>query len=119
MSIPPDPPSSLEAFTAATEQLQQWRSAHPTATLREIERETDRQLAQVRAGVVASLAQAGRPEVRPACPDCSRPMRRVGGRQRTVTTTQEQQVHLAGARYRCSACGAELSPPGGGVGSGG
>ena len=112
MPIAPAPTSSLEAFAAATEQLRQWRAAHPTATLREIERETDRQLAGVRAELVAAVAQAGDRPQRPDCPECGRPMRRVGVRQRTVTTTQEEQLHLAGARYRCSACRAELFPPG-------
>lgn len=112
MPIPPDPPSSLEAFTAATEQLRQWRASHPTATLREIELETDRQLAPVRAELMVAVAQAGDHPARPECPACGRPMRRVGRRQRTVTTTQEALLHLEGARYRCSACGAELFPPG-------
>jgi transposase len=112
MSTPPDPVPSLKAFAATTERLRQWRATHPTATLREIERETDRQLARVRADLVASVAQTGATAARPDCPHCGQPMRRVGVRQRTVTTTQEEHLHLAGARYRCSACGAELFPPG-------
>ncbi len=42
MSTPPDPALSLDAFAATTERLRQWRATHPTTTLREIERETDR-----------------------------------------------------------------------------
>ncbi len=118
MPSPPDAISSLEAFAAATEQLRQWRAAHPQATLAEIERATDRHLARMRAELVASVAQTGPGEARPDCPHCGRPMRRVGVRQRTVTTAQEEQLHLAGGRYRCSACGTELFPPSRDVGSG-
>ncbi len=110
MPIPTEEPSAPETFGAATEQLRQWRAAHPTATLREIERETDRQLARVRADLVARIAQGSERPARPDCPSCGRLMRRVGVRQRTVTTAQEGQLHLHGARYRCSACGTELFP---------
>ena len=109
----PAPAASLpDAVAAVAEQLHQWRAAHPRATLREIEMETDRRLARVRAELVVSVAQAGETEARPACPDCARPMRRVGVRRRTVATAQEAQLRLQGGRYRCSACGAELFPPG-------
>ena len=76
MSTPPDPVPSLKAFAATTERLRQWRATHPTATLREIERETDRQLARVRADRVRAdrvrADRAARTAARPDCPTCAR-----------------------------------------------
>jgi YgiT-type zinc finger domain-containing protein len=94
------------------ERLVRWREAHPRATLREIETETDRQLAVLRSALVSRLAHLGQDDTRPHCPSCGAPMQRVGRRARTVTTAQDAVLTLRGPGYRCPACGAGLFPPG-------
>lgn len=96
---------------AITRDLSVWRAAHPRATLTEIEAEVDRALAAFRNQTVENLAHAAPTDDPPACPACERPMHRHGTRSRTLVTRDEGQVDLALPRYRCPACGTELSPP--------
>lgn len=107
--------SEGEAATAAVAEaharLQHWRQAHPRATLREIEAEVDRQMAQVRTHLITQVAHQGPATTRPACPTCGAAMQRVGARERTVLTAQDETLTLRGAGYRCPACGAGLFPP--------
>lgn len=100
----PDP-SDLKA------QIMRWRVAHPQATFAEIEIAATRQLAALRADLIAHVLAACEPEAAPSCPTCSGTMHRVGTQTRTVTTSGPAEVTVTGKRYRCSACGAELSPP--------
>ena len=92
-----------------------WRAAHPTATLREIEMAVDAHLAAARARVVAALAQTAAPRVeatRPVCPDCGTAMRWAGTVPRRLTTTHGQELELTRRAARCPACGTGLFPPG-------
>ncbi len=100
------------AAAGVRERLRQWRAAHPQATLGDIEREADRQLAPVRAALIVETVQAGPSPPRPPCPRCGAAVQRVGTRRRTVVTAQEEPLTVEGPRYRCPACGAELFPPG-------
>ena len=105
-SVPSDRAAELRSALAA------WRRAHPGATLLEIEQEVDRQLAGVRTELVTELAGVAEAAVvRPACPRCGAAMERAGSRPRRVTGPHNETLVLAGARYRCPACGAGLSPP--------
>lgn len=104
-----DDPRQLAATAHA--RLAAWRQAHPHATLREIEAEVDRQLADVRTGMIERLAEAAAETTRPPCPTCGTTMQRVGQRQRTVVTAQDERLTLRGPGYRCPACGAGLFPP--------
>lgn len=97
-------PSDLKA------QIMRWRVAHPQATFAEIEIEATRQLAALRADLIAHVLAACEPEAAPSCPTCSGTMHRVGTQTRTVTTSGPAEVPVTGKRYRCSACGAELPP---------
>jgi hypothetical protein len=90
-----------------------WRAAHPQATLRQIEVEVDRQLAGVRARLVAATAMAGPvAALPPPCPDCGTPMRWDGERTRRLTTTHGEEIALPRRYARCPVCGAGLFPPG-------
>lgn len=100
------------------DRLQQWRTTHPRATLREIEAEVERCLAPVRAGLLLATAATGADDARPTCPDCGRAMQRVGTRRRTVTTTQNEALLLQGPGYRCAVCGTGVFPPRGDARSG-
>ena len=108
----PESDDPLQLATTAHARLAAWRQAHPHATLREIELEVDRQLADLRAGVIERLAQAAVDAPRPSCPTCGTIMQQVGERERTVRTAQDQRLTVRGPSYRCSACGAGLFPPG-------
>ena len=89
-----------------------WRAAHPTATLREIEVAVDAHLAAARARVLEAVALAGVEDERPTCPDCDMPMRWEGTLPRRLTTTHGQELDLNRRAARCPACGTGLFPPG-------
>ncbi len=91
--------------------MRAWRAAHPTATFAEIEREATRQVASLRAALIATALEHDISDVAPTCEACARSMLRAGTRTRTVITDQQERITVTGQRYRCSACGAELSPP--------
>jgi YgiT-type zinc finger domain-containing protein len=103
--------SDEQAVLEVHARMQQWRRAHPRATLREIEQEVDRQMAPVRTRLIAQVAHQEQAATRPDCPSCGEPMQRVGTRERTVLTAQDATLTLRGAGYRCPACGAGLFPP--------
>jgi hypothetical protein len=95
-----------------------WRTAHPRATLAEIEREVDARLATARAKLLEATAMAG-PEGDPArwaepprCPACGAALVVEGERRRRLRTTQEQEVVLRRCYTRCPACGTGVFPPG-------
>ena len=77
-----------------------WRREHPKATLAEIEAETDRRLAEVRARMIQDAAQASAAaemeagSARPVCPSCGVELVKNGKRKRRVTTRQEQTIEL-------------------------
>lgn len=111
MLATPEADGAAMAATAAHARLQQWRRDHPRATLREIEEAVDRHLARLRTTLIAQVAHQEQAATRPACPTCGEPMQRVGTRERTVTTAQDEALTLRGAGYRCPACGVGLFPP--------
>lgn len=91
--------------------MAQWRVAHPTATLAEIEQAVDQHLSASRAALIAATATGGPGDDRPPCPACGQAMHRAGERTMQVTTAHEGEVALTGQTYRCPACGTGLSPP--------
>lgn len=103
---PSDRAADLRSALAA------WRRAHPGATLLEIEQEVDRRLAGVRTDLVTeTVGVAAAAAARPGCPGCGVAMERAGTRPRRVTGPHNETLVREGARYRCPACGAGLSPP--------
>lgn len=105
------PLDRIPAPDALTARMTAWRTAHSRATFAEMEVEATRQVAALRAELIAVALAAGEPETAPTCGECSNPMHRVGDQERTITTSGPESVTVRGGRYRCSACGAELSPP--------
>lgn len=93
-----------------------WRQANPTATLTEIERETDRRMATMRARLMAEVAQAsamtegGDAQARPGCPVCGGTTVRNGKRKRRLTTQHEQGLELERQQLQCQACGHSFFP---------
>lgn len=101
-----------DAASALVTAMRAWRTAHPQATFAEIESEATRQVAGLRRDLIAAALDETEPAEAPVCPDCGRPMVRNGTRRRTLTTSGAERVTVTGRRYRCSACGTELFPPG-------
>lgn len=104
----PTPP--LPAAADPTSALAAWRTAHPDATLAEIEHAVDDQLSTYRAALITDLATSGA-RGRPVCPECGTPLQRVGPRSRTVRTAHEGTLTFTEPTYRCPACLVGLSPP--------
>ena len=113
MRTPEDEAAWDRQATQARLAMRAWRSAHPTATLTQIEQEVDRQLAAARARLVEATALAGEVEAtRPACPDCGGAMVWEGERTRHLTTTHDEAIALTRRYARCPRCGTGLFPPG-------
>jgi YgiT-type zinc finger domain-containing protein len=97
--------------------MKEWRQAHPKAMLREIETTLDEKLAKVRARMLEDVALASKAAdvveagERVICPQCGHAMEARGQRERTVTTTGDQEVVLKRSYAVCPACGAGLFPP--------
>jgi YgiT-type zinc finger domain-containing protein len=95
-----------------------WRTAHPRATLSEIEQEVDARLAAARATLLEATALAGRDgdpargAAPPVCPACGAAMVVEGKRTRRLRTTHEQEVVLTRHYTRCPVCGTGVFPPG-------
>ena len=113
MSTPEDEVAWDRLAAQVRADVQAWRTAHPRATLAQIEVEVDRRLAAARARLVEAVAVAGPPEAAPPpCPECGGPMRWDGARTRRLTTTHDEAIALTRRYARCPACGAGLFPPG-------
>jgi YgiT-type zinc finger domain-containing protein len=112
--LPPSPPDGVDILA----EMDAWRTAHPTATLAEIEAALDERLAALRrrmlADTVAASAKADwstRPEVdRPTCPSCGVPLRPRGRRTRQLRTAGGD-ITIERTYGVCPACGAGLFPP--------
>jgi ribosomal protein S27AE len=101
-------------------EMQQWRAAHPRATLAEIEAETEAGIVRLRARMVEETAHASaardwreQPAAeRPRCPNCGRPLQARGEDARHLTLPGEQRITLQRQYGTCPACGTGLFPPG-------
>jgi hypothetical protein len=108
---------SLEVLTG----MKEWRLQHPRATLKEIEVAIDERLGRLRARMLedAALASAAadwegaHAAERPKCPQCDHVLAARGVRgERRLQTHGGQELVLRREYGVCSACGAELFPPG-------
>jgi hypothetical protein len=92
--------------------MRTWRQAHPTATLREIEQEVDRQMGALRAALIGAVAtDAETAEAIPSCPTCGRRMHRDRVRAVQQATAHGGTLELTGQSWRCPVCGTGLFPP--------
>ena len=99
-----------QTFTEVEQELHQWRVAHPAATLTQIEHAVDARLREVRAELMADLAEMT-PAVEERCPDCDVQLMRRGDRTRTLRTQGEVPLALRRPYLVCPACGAGVFPP--------
>jgi hypothetical protein len=100
--------------------MKAWRQAHPRATLNAIEQELDRRLHQLRAEMLADLAQASAltdirtlpAAERPVCPECGAHLGSRGQKVRTLSTTGNESIMLQRSYAVCPHCQVGLFPPG-------
>jgi hypothetical protein len=119
MSRPIDEPLWPQLTAEITQEMRQWRLAHPKATLREIELELDTRLSRMRVRMLEDLALTSTTAVwtqtptsqQPLCPDCHLPLDDRGAKTRTLLTHGDQQLQLTRSYGVCPACGAGLFPP--------
>ncbi|GHO44962.1 hypothetical protein [Ktedonospora formicarum] len=97
--------------------MQEWRLAHPQATLADIEEAVDQQMNELRARMIEDLAQAnqadqGTGRSKPvACPECGKRMQVRGKRERRLQTQGGQEVTLIREYQSCPHCGYSFFPP--------
>src|SRR5262245_33646473 len=100
--------------------MQEWRSQHPRATLREIETELDQRLARLRARMLQDTAlqsravewQASATEEAPVCPECGEQLKPSGRHARELQSHGQQQIVLERQYGVCPKCGLAFFPPG-------
>ena len=100
------------------EGMQAWRQQHPKATLDEIETELNRQVAVLRAAVLAetvATSKAVQAEEEVFCPVCGTKMEHEGQRQRKLKTYGGQALELAREYVHCPRCGQGFFPSGPGA----
>src|SRR6266567_9109231 len=82
--------------------MNQWREAHPKASLREIEEAVDAQMNQLRAQLIQELVQMGEahewsdaaPEARPRCERCGTTLVARGKQTRWLQTNGGEALKL-------------------------
>lgn len=99
------------------ERMRAWRRAHGQATMYEIEVELDRQIAAMRAQLLAETAvgtdgEEGAGEAAAVCPVCQGQLVKDGKRRRKLKTSGDQEVVLERVYMRCPQCGYGVFPPG-------
>jgi rubrerythrin len=103
---------------AAAKAMQEWRQAHPRATLAEIEAAVDEQMNQLRARMIEEVAQASPLEqavsgqMASTCPQCGERMQARGRHQRWLHTQGGHKVTLTRQYHSCPCCGYSFFPPG-------
>jgi hypothetical protein len=99
--------------------LRTWRTAHPRATLREIELEVDALLARWRAHLVQDTALTSAavawtalpPDQHPPCSSCGGPLEPRGLHPRTLRSHHDQPVTLTRQYGTCPHCDSGFFPP--------
>ena len=95
----------------------QWRATHPSATLAEIERAVDEQMARLRAQMIEQAAQASAAAGSDVsqglrCEQCGQPLQARGRARRRWQTHGGQQVEVERTYVTCPQCGGGFFPPG-------
>lgn len=102
------------------EGMQAWRKLHPRATLDEIEKELDRQMAGLRVQLLAETVgtskavkgEAVKGEASAVCPVCGEQMQKGGRRKRKLRSYGGEELELEREYLYCPRCGEGFFPPG-------
>ena len=100
------------------ERMGAWRKVHPRATLDEIEKELDRQIAGMRVQLLKETigtSKAVKGEGRADCPVCGGQMQKGGQRKRKLKSYGGEELELEREYLHCPRCGEGFFPPGPGA----
>ena len=108
-----------DLFGEKSGEVSLWREAKPKATLTAIEKEVDKQLAEVRAKMIEDLALESQlqdisklaKEERPRCPVCEEPLAANGKQTRQLLTNDERRINLTRSKGYCQSCRISFFPP--------
>jgi ribosomal protein S27AE len=98
--------------------MTEWRQQNPKATIRAIEEELDRRLAELRVRMLADLAIASASAEwetglkAPVCPKCGAELEANGKKGRKLQTRGGREVELEREYGVCPQCGQGIFPPG-------
>lgn len=100
--------------------MREWRTQHPTATLRDIEIELDTRLSHARARMLEDLVlqstaatwQEAAHLHAPTCPQCGTALQERGAQERSLLTHGGQTLTLERQYGVCPTCGGGVFPPG-------
>ena len=101
------------------ERLDGWRAARPQATMREIERAIDEELAALRSDLITNLAERSRlcdiaaldEGERPRCERCHGPLMARGKQRRRLRGPGDQESTVNRSYAVCARCNLGLFPP--------
>lgn len=108
-----------ECFREASGEVSQWRKKHPKATFCDIENHVDKELAKVRADMIADLIKESEmqdfkglsKEKRPKCPVCGQLLASNGRQRRELVTSHEQVIEVERSKGYCQRCRVSYFPP--------
>jgi hypothetical protein len=120
MSRPIDAVMWQQLTENLTTEMNSWRQAHPTATLRQLEDQLDARLNQLRARLLEDLALTSSAAewstepaaTQPRCAQCGVPFARKGAKTRSLQTHAGQTIRLERSYAVCPVCSTGLFPPG-------
>jgi hypothetical protein len=106
---------------AVAHELAEWRTAHPKATLTEIETAVFEAMQKLQAHALGGVVQASAavdlaaqsPSERPRCPACGGQLEPRGRQRRRIRPARQRAALDLDRSYAvCATCGAGLFPPG-------
>lgn len=97
------------------EGLRKWREKHPQATMREIEKEIDQRMSEMRARLIADtvMRSAGTgkgKEKKEVCPKCGGAVKKKGKKKRNLETNGGQAIEFEREYVTCQSCGHGFFP---------
>lgn len=98
-------------------ELEEWREKNPTATLREIETEIDKQFAVLRAEAMSEMAMQSKKadwvqsKTEVMCENCGEPLTGHGKKKRVLVTNYDKTVEIEREYGSCPKCKTGFFPP--------
>lgn len=99
-------------YEQAQRELDAWHATHPDATLYDMEKAVEQQIAGLRTALLTAQTDGRYVEERPACPHCGTTMVRRTRRRKRVVLKGDQTLDLDRSYVVCPSCGEGLFPPG-------
>lgn len=106
------PEQSSSPYEQAQRELDAWHATHPDASLYDLERAVEQQIASLRAALLTAQTDGRYVDERPACPHCGTTMVHRAHRRKRVVLQGEQTLDLERSYVVCPRCGEGFFPPG-------